>query len=225
MIEITVQQIDSLAPKATGFYRDAFLNGADVLTKYGINANPLRMAHFMAQVLHESGALTISEESLFYTHAERIRDVWPTRFPNVEAAQPYTKNPEKLANFVYGNRKDIGNNQDGDGYRFIGRGLIQITGRDSYTRFGQKLGADLVADPKLAFSTQWCLPLAAEEWTEKGCNALADLDDVKGVTKRINGGTIGLNERIAWLSKTKNVWMPAAPQVAATSPAAEADSP
>ena len=71
-----------------------------------------------------------------------------------------------------------------------------------------KLGADLLTDPTLAFSAQWCLPLAAEEWTEKGCNALADADDVKAVTKRINGGTIGLAERIAWLAKTKAVWVP-----------------
>lgn len=208
MEPITAEQLDSLAPKAKAFYRDAFLNGADVLAKYGINDTGLRLAHFMAQVLHESGALTITEESLFYTHPERIRDVWPTRFKTVADAEPYAKNPEKLANFVYGNRKDIGNDQPGDGFRFIGRGLIQITGRDSYTRFGQNLGVDLVADPKLACSEQWCLPLAAEEWTEKGCNALADADDVKAVTKKINGGTIGLAERIAWLAKTKAVWVP-----------------
>jgi putative chitinase len=208
MVPMTAEQLDSLAPHAKAFYRDAFLNGGDVLAHYGINDTALRLAHFMAQVLHESGALTITEESLFYTHAERIRDVWPTRFHTVADAEPYTKNPEKLANFVYGDRKDIGNDQPGDGFRFIGRGLIQITGRDSYARFGQKLGADLLIDPKLAFSAQWCLPLAAEEWTEKGCNALADADDIKGVTKKINGGTIGLSERIAWLVKTKAVWLP-----------------
>jgi predicted chitinase len=214
MIPITAEQLDSLAPKAKAFYRDAFLNGADVLAKYGINDTALRLAHFIAQVLHESGALTITEESLFYTHAERIRDVWPTRFKTVADAEPYARNPEKLANFVYGNRKDIGNDQPGDGFRFIGRGLIQITGRDSYARFGKKLGADLLTDPKLAFSQQWCLPLAAEEWTEKGCNALADADDVRGVTRKINGGTIGLAERVAWLAKTKAVWL-AAPLAAA----------
>jgi len=211
MVPISAEQLDSLAPKAKAFYRDAFLNGAGLLAKYGINDTALRLAHFMAQVLHESGALTITEESLFYTHAERIRDVWPTRFKSVTDAEPYTRNPEKLANFVYGDRKDIGNDQPGDGFRFIGRGLIQITGRDSYSRFGRKLGADLVTDPKLAFSTQWCLALAAEEWTEKGCNALADADNIRGVTKKINGGTIGLAERIAWLAKTKAVWMTAPP--------------
>lgn len=208
MEPITAEQLDSLAPNAKAFYRDAFLNGADVLAKYGINDTGLRLAHFMAQVLHESGGLTITEESLFYTHAERIRDVWPTRFKTVADAEPYAKSPEKLANFVYGNRKDIGNDQPGDGFRFIGRGLLQMTGRDSYTRLGQKVGADLISDPKLACSTEWCLPLAAEEWKEKGCNALADADDVKGVTKRINGGTIGLPERIAWLAKTKAIWVP-----------------
>jgi predicted chitinase len=221
MVPITAEQLDSLAPQAKAFYRDAFLNGEAVLAKYGINDTALRLAHFVAQVLHESGALTITEESLFYTHAQRIRDVWPTRFKTVADAEPYTKNPEKLANFVYGNRKDIGNNQPGDGFKFIGRGLIQITGRDSYTRFGKKLGADLLTDPKLAFSAQWCLPLAAEEWTEKGCNALADADDVKGVTKKINGGTIGLAERIAWLAKTKAVWVAAPPAAAGASSPAE----
>src|SRR3954454_6544337 len=202
MIPITAEQLDSLARRAKDFYRDAFLNGAGVLAKYGINDTALRLAHFMAQVLHESGALTIAEERLFYKRAARSRDVWPTRFPTVADAEPYTKNPEKLANFVYGNRKDIGNDQPGDGFRFIGRGLIQITGRDSYFRFGQKLGADLITDPKLAFSQQWCLPLAAEEGTEKGCNALADADDIKGVTKKINAGTIGGAVRVGLLTQT-----------------------
>ena len=216
MVPITAEQLDSLAPRAKAFYRAAFLNGADVLKQYGINDTPLRLAHFMAQVLHESGALTITEESLFYTHAERIRDVWPTRFKTVADAEPYTRNQEKLANFVYGNRTDIGNDQPSDGFRFIGRGLIQITGRDSYTRFGEKLGADLIADPTLAFSEQWCLPLAAEEWTEKGCNAFADADDIRRVTRKINGGTIGLAERTTWLAKTKTVWMQIQPPAPST---------
>jgi len=89
-------------------------------------------------------------------------------------------------------------------------GLIQITGRDAYTRFGKILGADFINDPKLAFSEQWCLPLACEEWTEKGCNKPADADDIVTITKKINGGLNGLEERQALLVRTKQVWMPGA---------------
>jgi putative chitinase len=203
MVPITAAQLLHLAPNARSSYRDAFAAADHVLAPYGINANPRRVAHFMAQVLHETGALTILVENLNYT-ATRLVQVWPSRFKTVAAATPYAHNPEKLADFVYGGR--MGNTQAGDGWRFIGRGLLQITGRESYARYGHALGIDLVGTPDLAFSAASCLQVAAEEWTASGCNALADADNVRKVTRAINGGLVGLASRQDWLAKTKHVW-------------------
>ena len=181
----------------------AFAQADEFLASYGINDNALRVAHFMAQVLHESGGLCIIQESLNYS-AKRMMQVWPKRFPTIESAQPYANNPQLLANNVYGAR--MGNAGPDDGWKYIGRGLLQITGRDSYEKFGQRLGIDLVGQPMLAADPQWSLKIAAEEWCDKGCNALADRDDITTITKRINGGLIGFDERKAWLVKTKLVW-------------------
>lgn len=203
MISITPAQIAGLAPKAIDVYKQAFAAADTVLASYGINETALRLSHFMAQVLHESGALTVRTESLNY-RAERLMQVWPSRFPTLEAAKPYEHNPEKLANFVYGGR--MGNVNPGDGYKFIGRGLIQITGRASYEKFGKLLGIDLVANPDLVVSADYALKLAAEEWKAGKCSIKADADDIVGVTKIINGGTIGLDDRKAWLAKCKAIW-------------------
>ena len=205
VVKITSEQLALLAPDARTSYRAAFAKADSVLAGYGINKNALRVAHFMAQALHETGALRIQIENMNY-RAERIREVWPSRFPTVAAAVPYAHNPEKLANKVYGGR--MGNTQPGDGFRFIGRGIIQLTGRESYKKFGDILGVDLTADPDLAFSAEWALKIAAEEWKEKGCNVFADQDDLRKVTKAINGGLIGLNSRQEWLDKAKSIWFP-----------------
>jgi predicted chitinase len=203
MISFTPQQLQQLAPKARQACRDAFLHADDYLKPYGINDKGLRLAHFMAQVLHESGGLCIIEENLSYS-AERMMVIWPKRFPTLEAATPFAKNPQALANKVYGGR--MGNVGPDDGWRYIGRGLLQITGRESYDKFGKKLGIDLCAQPALAADPEWSLRIAAEEWMEKGCNDFADKDDVTTITKRINGGLIGFDERKKWLVKTKQVW-------------------
>jgi putative chitinase len=203
MIAITPAQLQQLAPKAIDTYRTAFASADTALVPYGINDTALRLAHFMAQILHESGALTVRTENLNY-RAERLIQVWPSRFPTIDAAKPYEHNPEKLANFVYGGR--MGNVNPGDGWKFIGRGLIQITGRSSYEKFGRLLGVDLANNPDFAFNGDWALKLAAEEWKAGNCNAKADADDIVGVTKIINGGTIGLDDRKAWLAKCKVIW-------------------
>lgn len=203
IVKITAEQLAGLAPNARQNYKDAFAHADVDLVAYGINKNALRVAHFMAQVLHESGGLSIFIENMNY-RAARIKQVWSSRFPTVASAEPFAHNPEKLANKVYGGR--MGNDLNGDGFRFIGRGMIQVTGRESYKKFGDLLGVDLTADPDLAFSAQWTLKIAAEEWKEKGCNALADADDLRGITRRINGGFNGLDSRREWLEKTKRIW-------------------
>jgi len=204
IVRVTAEQLATLAPNARQSYKDSFAQADTVLATYGINKNALRLAHFMAQVLHEVGGLTILIENMNY-RAVRITQVWPSRFPTVASAEPFAHNPEKLANNVYGNR--MGNNLPGDGFRFIGRGLIQLTGRESYKKFGDRLGVDLTANPDLAFSAEWALKIAAEEWKASGCNALADADDLRGVTRAINGGLIGLDSRREWLDKTKRIWV------------------
>ncbi len=204
MILVTPEQLKGLAPSAKQQCLSAFDAADTVLAKYGINENAKRVAHFMAQILHESGALCIIKESLNYSSAKRIMAVWPKRFPTEESAQPYVKNPQALANKVYGGR--MGNVDPDDGWKFIGRGLLQITGRESYEKFGKILGIDLVANPDLAADPQWSLAIACEEWKEKGCNPCADADDIQAITKKINGGLIGFDERKKWWEKTKVVW-------------------
>ena len=129
-VQITERDIAILAPSARSSYREAFANAQPVLDQFGISESPLRMAHFMAQVLHECGGLTIQFENLNYS-AERLPKVWPSRFQPTGPLNPnaYAHNPQKLANEVYGRR--MGNTAPGDGFAYRGRGLLQLTGKDS----------------------------------------------------------------------------------------------
>lgn len=211
MIAVTLNHIAQLAPSARSSYRSAFEQGQPVLDAAGISANPLRVAHFMAQVLHECGGLTIQFENMNYS-AQRLPVVWPSRFRPQGPLDPaeYAHQPEKLANQVYGGR--MGNNAPGDGYRYRGRGMLQTTGRDGYRQVTARLSAldptapDFETDPDLVISAEWSLRAAAAMWTWKGCNALADLDSIQKVTAAINGGRIGLPDRREWLRRTKRVW-------------------
>jgi putative chitinase len=202
MIPVTMEQVKKLAPNIKPQYATAFQSADSVLAEYGINNNKLRLAHFMAQILHESGAFTILEENLNY-NAKRMTVVWHKRFPTEADAAPYAHNPEKLANKVYGGR--MGNVDPGDGWKYRGRGLLQLTGRDSYKEHGKKIGVDLENNPDLAFSDA-TLKIAAAEFKASGCNAFADADDIVKVTQAINNGQTGIDSRKAWLVKTKKVW-------------------
>lgn len=203
MIPLTLEQLRLLAPNARSSYREAFAKADETFAAYGINDNKLRLAHFMAQALHETGGLTVLMENMNYS-AKRMTQVWPKRFPTEKDAQPYAHNPEKLANKVYGGR--MGNDKPGDGWKYIGRGIIQCTGKESYAKFGKLLGIDLVGNPDLAIDPRYSLHIACEEWKEKGCNALADEDSITKITQKINGGQIGIADRKDWLVKTKKVW-------------------
>jgi putative chitinase len=209
---ITLDHLSHLAPNARSSYRQAFENGPSILALSGISDSPLRVAHFMAQVLHESTGLSLQIESLNYS-PQRLPMVWPTRFKPKGPLDPalYAHNQEKLGNEVYGGR--LGNDQPGDGFKYRGRGLLQLTGKDSYrsattsVRIQNPAAPDFVIAPDEVFSAQWCLAVAAAEWAAKGCNALADQDNVQRVTRAINGGLIGLNDRMEWLRLTKAVWL------------------
>lgn len=211
MPTITLDHLRRLAPNARSSYRTAFENGSALLDQAGISASPLRVAHFMAQVLHESTGLSVQVESLNYS-PQRLPVVWPLRFKPRGPLDPvaFAHNQEKLGNEVYGGR--MGNDQPGDGFRYRGRGLLQLTGKDSYREATRLLRAqnpaapDFVSAPDEVFSAQWALAVAAAAWAAKGCNALADLDSVQRVTRAINGGLIGLSDRMEWLRQTKAVW-------------------
>lgn len=193
-------------------YAAAFGDAQAVLDQYGISASGLRLAHFMAQVLHESGGLRIETENLNY-HAHRLAQVWPQRFLPRGPLDPrdYALDPEKLANSVYGGR--MGNSAPGDGYAYRGRGLLQLTGRDSYrnatriARASDSQAPDFEAAPDQVLAAPWELRLAAAEWESKDCNYFADMDNLARVTRAINGGYIGLRERAAWLRLTKRHFM------------------
>lgn len=203
MIRISLSKLFEVCPNAKQPYREGFLCANSVLLLFGVMKNELRPAHFLAQTLHESGALTVFQENLYYTTPERVKVVWPNRFPTVESARPFLRNPEKLAEHVYGGR--MGNESPGDGWKFRGRGPIQITGRDMYLAVGSALEVDFVKEPDLVFSPEYILPVAAHIWKLKGCNAKADRDDVVAVTKAINGGLNGLADRRRWLAKTRSM--------------------
>lgn len=173
-------------------------DAADVFERYGLNTQTA-MVQFMAQISHECGAGLEVEENLNYT-AERMVQVWPSRFHSVADAEFYAHNPRLLANKVYNGRMG---NQTGtdDGYNFRGRGATQVTGRESYTKLGQMLGIDLVANPSLVNKPEYFLLCGAADFILCKCLQPALVGDIKEVTHRLNGGYIGLSERVTWLSK------------------------
>ena len=175
----------------------------ETFAKYDIST-PLRQAAFIGQCAHESNNFTRLEEGLNYS-ASRLMAVWPSRFPTLEAAAPYANNPEKLANKVYGGRADLGNKEDGDGFKFHGRGCIQLTGRDSYERCGEAIGVDLIGQPNLLVEPLYACLSAGWFWNKKGLNVLADAQEYGQMTRRINGGLVGLDDRIVKITKAKQV--------------------
>jgi putative chitinase len=210
-VKVAVNQIAELAPNIRTIYHDGFANSQSVLDRFEISRNKLRVAHFMAQLLHETGGLAILIESLNYS-AQGLAKTWPSRFHPKGPLDPaqFAHNERKIANEVYGGR--MGNTAAGDGFKFRGRGLLQLTGKESYAQATKILrqsypGApDFTADPDAVTSADWCVKVAAAEWTSKGCNAMADDDKIRAVTYAINGGYIGLAQRAEWLAKTKFVW-------------------
>jgi putative chitinase len=172
----------------------------ETFEKYQINT-PKRQACFIGQCMHESGGFKHLKENLNYS-ARALMNTWPSRFPDADTAEKYARQPEMIANKVYGGR--MGNTEDGDGAKFIGRGLIQLTGKDNYTAFGEAIGEDLVANPQLVEQPRYAALSAGWFWNKRGLNALADAMDIETLTKRINGGSIGIDDRKAKISMVLN---------------------
>ena len=176
----------------------------DTLCKYTIDSD-LRVNHFLAQILNESGGLTHFVENVNYS-AERLVVIFPHYFPNNDIADGYAHQPEKIANRVYANRMGNGDEASGDGWKFRGMGAIQITGKSNRVSLSKDLGKDFIGvDSELLIYLPYSILSAGWYWNSRNLNALADNDDIVGITKAINGGTIGLEERKAWLEKCKSV--------------------
>ena len=169
----------------------------DTAAKFQINT-PLRLAHFLAQCGHESGGFKATQENLNYS-AKGLNGIFKKYFPTLESALPYERKPEKIANKVYGGRMGNGPEASGDGAKFCGRGYIQLTGKDNYTAFGKSIGEDVCANPQVV-AEKYALLSAAWFFSKNGLHKMADggATDavVTSITKRVNGGTIGLPDRI-----------------------------
>jgi putative chitinase len=166
--------------------------------RFGISTK-LRVAHWLAQLVAESHLVPI-DENLNYS-AKRLRQVWPNRFPTVSHARPYEWNPPALGEFVYGAR--MGNTEPGDGYKYRGRGFIQLTGRANYRTYGRIIGFDLEGNPGLLSQIGISALVAGAYWKDRGCSSRADRDDLEAVTRAINGGLNGLEHRETALKKAK----------------------
>jgi putative chitinase len=173
----------------------------ETFEKYQINT-PKRQACFIGQCMHESGGFKFLKENLNYS-AKALMNTWPSRFPDMDTAEKYERQPEKIANKVYSGR--MGNTEDGDGAKYIGRGLIQLTGKDNYIAFGEAIGEDLVSNPQLVEEPRYAALSAGWFWNKRGLNALADAMDITTLTIRINGGKIGIDDRIAKINKAIDI--------------------
>jgi len=169
----------------------------DVQSKFGVNT-PLRLAHFLSQTGHESGGFKITTENLNYS-VKGLTGIFKKYFPTVEVAMQYAKQPQKIANVVYANRMGNGDKASGEGFKFRGRGYIQLTGKTNYQAFDKTVDDDIEANPDLV-ATKYPLLSAAWFWSKNKLNEIADggpTDEVvTKITKRVNGGNIGLDQRI-----------------------------
>lgn len=168
--------------------------------KYEINT-PLRIAHFMAQIEHESGLKPISE-NLNYS-SKRLWEIFPKYFPTTELANKYQKNPKSIANRVYANRMGNGDEASGEGWKYRGRGFLQITGKENYHRLANDTDIDCLKNPDLLLEEANAMISALWFWNLKKLNIFADEDNLSTITKRINGGFNGIEHRKELLKKWK----------------------
>ena len=178
----------------------------ETAAKFGIDT-PLRLAHFLAQCGHESGGFKATQENLNYS-ASGLKGIFSKYFKEAGLAEQYQRNPQKIASRVYGGRMGNGPESTGDGFKFRGRGYIQLTGKDNYTAFGKAINEDMTANPDKV-ATHYALLSAAWFFTKNGLHKMADggATDavVTQITKRVNGGTIGLPDRIKHFKEYYNL--------------------
>lgn len=191
---LTLEKIKKNFPNAKDEIVNAILASLDKLkTKYGIDT-PLELAHFLGQTAHESGGFRLIEENLNYS-AVGLQKIFKKYFPTEAEAKAYERKPDKIAARVYANRMGNGPESSGDGWKFRGRGLIQLTGKDNYSAMAKDMDLPLDRVVEYLTSPVGAVESAAWFWSKNGLNSLAAKDDIVAVTKRINGGTNGLDDR------------------------------
>jgi putative chitinase len=200
-MQITKEQLSQLIPKNP--YIDQWYEALSVLLPdYEINT-PNRIAAFIAQCAHESASFTALHENLNY-RSETLSKVWPKKFP-ASIAEQYAHKPEAIANRAYASRMGNGDEASGDGWRYCGRGLIQLTGKDNYTAFADSIGItpEEVSDYVQTF--EGAAQSACWFWESNNLNQYADSGDIETMTKRINGGTLGLEDRKKHYEHAKHI--------------------
>ena len=192
--------------KLRGHVPDKVIDQIPGIYTFQINT-PLRLAHFLAQCGHESGGFRLTKENLNYS-AKGLNGIFKKYFPTLESALPYERKPEKIANKVYGNRMGNGSEASGDGAKYCGRGYIQLTGKDNYQAFFKSINLPVDTDPNLV-ATTYALQSAAWFFSKNKLHIIADQGAtdavVTSVTKRVNGGTIGLADRIKHFKEYHNL--------------------
>ena len=192
-MELTLDQLKQLLPKNP--YVDHWHHAlSQLLPDYDINS-PQRIAAFIAQCSHESGGFTALKENLNY-RAVTLRKIFPKYFPTDELANAFAGKPEMIANRVYASRMGNGDEASGDGFRYCGRGLIQLTGKNNYQAFADSLEMNVEDVPDYLSTFEGAAQSACWFWESNNLNQWADKGDILTLTKRINGGTIGLEDRI-----------------------------
>ena len=192
---ITVEILKQLCPKTKeSVLKKYALSLHETAEYYDMYVNKKRVAAFIAQIAHESGGFNFVKENLNYS-SKGLMGTFKKYFPNEAIAKQYERQPEKIANRVYANRMSNGDEASGDGYKFCGRGLIQLTGRANYTKFSQDLGISLDETVKYLETPEGAVSSAGWFWDQNNLNQWCDKDDFVTLTKRINGGTIGLEDR------------------------------
>jgi putative chitinase len=201
--ELALEQLQKIVPALSDEIAASLISALNLAMGEAEINTPLRQAAFIAQVAHESQGFSRFTENLNY-RADRLLDVFGKYF-NEDEAQEFARQPEKIANRVYANRLGNGDEDSGDGWRYRGRGFIQITGKGNYREAGEFLNADLVGEPKLAAGLEVGSRVAAWYWTSRKLNFHADRKQFDTITKKINGGLTGLKDRRAYYKKAKEV--------------------
>lgn len=192
---ITVELLQKLCPKTKPEVLRKYAESIhETAEYYDMYKNKKRAAAFVAQIAHESGGFNFVKENLNYS-AKGLMGTFKKYFPNEALAKQYERQPEKIANRVYANRMGNGDEASGDGYKYCGRGLIQLTGKQNYTKFAQDLGISVDETVKYLETPEGAVSSAGWFWDQNNLNQWCDKDDFVTLTKRINGGTIGLEDR------------------------------
>ena len=188
---LTLEQLQQIIDTNTSYWYEALTM---ILPDYEINTTQ-RLAAFLAQCAHESGGFRLLKENLNYS-ADGLMKVFPKYFPDEKLANAYAKRPELIANKIYANRMGNGPEDCGDGFKYCGRGLIQLTGKYNYEKFAESIDTPVEEIPEYLATFEGAVQSACWFWETNNLNAQADIEDIKTMTKKINGGYIGLEDRI-----------------------------